>query len=68
MSTIGISLGWDCQPAIIGLKKGLRPSKEDGYKSCPFDMMLSNYPGLIECLNCKRYFFYRFLKSYKDLF
>ena len=50
MSTIGISLGWDCQPAIIGLKKGLRPSKEDGYKTCPFDMMLSNYPGLIECL------------------
>ena len=50
MKVEGISLGWNCSGAIDGVKLGLRKTKENGYNTCPFDMMISNYIGLIECL------------------
>ena len=50
MTAIGISLGFTCDSAVWGVEQGLREKKENGYKTCPFDEMLSNYPGLIECL------------------
>lgn len=50
MSSIGISLGCTCDSAIFGVENKLRGIKATGYKTCPFDEMLSNYPGLIECL------------------
>jgi len=50
MNIEGISLGWNCSPAQIGVKFGLRNIKNNGYKTCPFDMMISNYIGLIECI------------------
>jgi len=49
MST-SISLGWDCGPAIFGVKEGMRVTKEHGYKTCPFDLMNSNYDGVVECI------------------
>ena len=50
MIPVGISLGMKCDSAVWGVVNGLRNTKENGYKTCPFDEMLTNYPGLIECL------------------
>lgn len=50
MENIGISLGWNCGPAGLGVQTGLRTRKEDGYKTCPFDEMISNMKGVIECI------------------
>ena len=46
-----VSLGWSCNPAVIGVERGLRPRKEQGYKTCVFDMIISNQQGVIDCLN-----------------
>ena len=48
--TIVVSLGWNCLPTQKAVSIGLRPRKRDGYKTCPFDIMNSNYEGLIQCL------------------
>ena len=50
MIPVGISLGMKCDSAVWGVSNGLRDTKENGYKTCPFDEMMTNYPGLIECL------------------
>jgi len=50
MTCAGISLGMKCDSAIYGVENGLRKRKEEGYNTCPFDEMISNYPGLIECI------------------
>jgi hypothetical protein len=50
MSSTAISLGWDCGPAMHGVSHGLRATKEQGYNTCPFDLMNSNYQGVIECI------------------
>ena len=47
---ISISLGWDCGSAIYGVENGLRETKSNGYLTCPFDMMISNYEGVIQCI------------------
>lgn len=46
----GISLGWNCHSASVGVSLGLRKTKQDGYKTCPFDEMITNYRGIIECI------------------
>jgi hypothetical protein len=46
----GISLGWNCSGSTDGVRLGLRDKKEEGYNTCPFDMMISNYIGLCECI------------------
>ena len=46
----GISLGWNCNSAIVGVSTCLRKTKQNGYKTCPFDEMISNYKGIIECI------------------
>jgi hypothetical protein len=51
MSEVGISLGFNCNPATIGVDNGLRKTKAHGYNTCPFDEMWSNFPGLLKCLN-----------------
>jgi hypothetical protein len=48
--SIGISIGWDCSPAIYAVYRGLRETKEKGYNTCPFDLMITNYEGIIECI------------------
>ena len=45
-----ISLGWRCETAVYANKVGLRESKADGYLTYPFDLMVSNYIGLCECI------------------
>ena len=47
---VGISLGWNCGAASDGLSLGIRKKKEGGYKTCPFDIMNSNLPGIVKCL------------------
>lgn len=51
MKTIGISLGNVCESAVYGVQKGLRKTEAQGYNICPFDLMVSNYNGIIECIN-----------------
>lgn len=47
---IGISLGGDCLPATWGVHYGHRDSKRQNYKTCPFDLMGTNYAGIIKCI------------------
>jgi hypothetical protein len=48
---VGISLGWNCEAAIRAVELGLRKLKKDGYKTCPFDECITNYEGIVLCLN-----------------
>lgn len=50
MGEEGISLGWNCHSAVVGASIGLRKTKQNGYKTCPFDEMVTNYKGIIECI------------------
>ena len=47
---IGLSLGYKCTSTIYAHTKGHRPLKKDGYKTCVFDLMLSNTTGVIQCI------------------
>jgi hypothetical protein len=49
-TNVGISLGWNCHSAGYGVSNFIRKTKELGYKTCPFDKMVSNYRGLVECI------------------
>jgi hypothetical protein len=49
-SRIGISLGWNCHSAVHGVNIGIRARRQAGYNTCPFDKMLSNFDGLVECI------------------
>jgi len=46
----GISLGWNCYSASYAVSIGLRTTKADGYTTCPFDEALTNYNGIVECI------------------
>jgi len=46
----GISLGWNCHSASMAVSLGLRNTKQNGYKTCPFDEMITNYGGIIDCI------------------
>ena len=50
MNDVGISLGKDCLPAGYGVTHGYRKTKENNYKTCPFDLMMSNYISLVKCI------------------
>ncbi len=50
LTKIGISLGNVCNSAAYGVQTGLRGKKEIGYKTCPFDLMVSNYEGVVKCI------------------
>jgi hypothetical protein len=57
INKVGISLGWNCNSAVIGVKNGIRGKKTDGYLTCPFDEMVTNLSGIIKCLeNDFKYF------------
>ena len=45
-----ISLGWNCHSAVYGVSSGIRTTKQNGYKTCPFDEMITNYKGIINCI------------------
>jgi len=48
--SIGISLGFNCTPAIYGVENNLRKRKADGYLTCPFDKCVSYFPGVVQCI------------------
>ena len=50
MNNIGISLGWNCHSAKWGVENIVRKRKENGYKTCPFDIMVTNFPGICQCI------------------
>ena len=50
ISKIGISLGWNCHSAVWATDNGIRSRKSDGYKTCPFDIIVTNYVGIVDCL------------------
>ncbi len=50
VSRIGISLGWSCYSALFGVNNGIRARKKDGYNTCPFDKIISNFDGIVECI------------------
>lgn len=47
---IAISLGNRCKTAGWAVDNKWRETKENGYKTCPFDLCVTNYKGIIECL------------------
>ena len=47
---IGISLGSNCQAAVLGVQEKLRLSKAENCQTGPFDIGLFNYNGVVECL------------------
>ena len=47
---IGISLGWNCYSASYSVNSGDRERKSEGYNTCPFDMGLTNYMGVVQCI------------------
>jgi hypothetical protein len=50
LSHVGISLGWNCHSAVWATDNGIRSRKSDGYKTCPFDIIVTNYVGIVDCL------------------
>lgn len=57
MNQIHISLGHNCNPRIY-LKKTFNYSKSNGYKSCPFDLCITPYSSLYDCIETDfKYFF-----------
>jgi hypothetical protein len=50
ISHVGISLGWNCHSAVWATDNGIRSRKSDGYKTCPFDIIVTNYVGIVNCL------------------
>jgi hypothetical protein len=46
-----ISLGNVCHSAVWAVNNHLRTKKAEGYKTCPFDLMVSNYAGIVKCIN-----------------
>lgn len=51
MEIVGISLGNVCYSAEWAVFNNIRKKKEEGYNTCPFDLMISNYNGIIQCIN-----------------
>ena len=50
MTSIGISLGWRCGADELGVKNKWRETKKNGYKTCVFDIGVSNYIGVCKCI------------------
>jgi hypothetical protein len=48
--SIGVSLGWNCATTSYAVNNNIRNTKKDGYNTCVFDLMLTNYPGIVQCI------------------
>ena len=57
MNNIGISLGLICKSAVWGVENNYRSNKDNDYKTCPFDLMVSNYKGVIDCIYTDFHYF-----------
>lgn len=49
-NNVGISLGNVCYSAVWGVNNNIRAKKENGYMTCPFDLIVSNYKGIVQCI------------------
>ena len=49
--SIGISLGWRCEAAQVGVKYNIRSTRNNGYLTCPFDLCVTNYIGICKCID-----------------
>ena len=49
MKKIYISIGHNCNPRVY-LKNAFNFSKLNGYKSCPFDLCITPYSSLYDCI------------------
>ena len=47
---ITISLGNRCATSIWAVENNWRDTKQNGYKTCPFDLCVTNYKGIVECM------------------
>jgi hypothetical protein len=57
MKIIYISIGCQCSPRVY-IKNKLHLSKKKGYNSCPFDLCITPYQALYDCLKTDfQYFF-----------
>lgn len=67
---VAISLGWSCESATRGVDIKIRERKENGYLTCPFDECITNYEGVILCLqeDFKHFFDPEYLKVLPALF
>lgn len=45
-----MSLGWNCHSAVFGVDNEIRSTAQNGYKTCVFDIICSNYQGMIEAI------------------
>jgi len=54
---IYISLGWNCEPRIQ-IKKKYGLYKSNGYKTCPFDLCMTPFENLKNCLKDDFKFFF----------
>tara|TARA_Y200000002_G_C22401039_1_gene545654 strand:+ start:189 stop:671 length:483 start_codon:yes stop_codon:yes gene_type:complete len=61
MKKIYISLGQSCNPRIK-IKYKFKLSKKNGYKTCPFDLCITNFYALIKTLESNFKNFYEGLK------
>ena len=51
MKKIAISLGKNCSSAVWAVRNGLKTiTNLNGSDMCPFDLMVSNYKGIVECI------------------
>lgn len=51
MSEVAISLGWRCETAQLGVSLGKRGTRDHGYKTCPFDLLNTNYVGVCKAIS-----------------
>jgi len=58
MGKIGISIGWNCHSAVKGVEMCVRSKKSEGYNTCPFDEAITNYDGIVNCINDDFKYFY----------
>lgn len=47
--TIYISIGWQCRPRQY-IKEALNLTRNNGYKSCPFDLCMTSVESLYKCI------------------
>jgi hypothetical protein len=55
--TIYISIGWQCRPRQY-IKEALNLTRNNGYKSCPFDLCMTPVESLYYCIETDFKFFF----------
>lgn len=48
--TIAISLGYNCRTSQLLVSNKWRETKAEGYNTCPFDLCIAPYEGVVSCI------------------